>query len=132
MKVFVVLKTNKAVIHRFIDLMPDDGTMKLEIKKNASKRTDAQNKLYWFWLGIIGDDTGYRPDEIHKLMKMQFLEPITYRIMDKDVIDYPSTTKLTVREFTEYLNMIELWASDLGMVMPHPEDIYYTAMGYMK
>lgn len=132
MKTFSINHASRKPLNEYLDSLPQDGTYKVEVKKNTNKRSLAQNSLYWMWLGVIGEATGYRADEMHKLMKYKFLEPTRYRVMEEDVVEYPSTTKLNTREFTEYLNLIEMWATDFEISLPHPEDIYYTAMGYTR
>ena len=41
----------------------------------------------------------------------------------------PSTTKLNVKEFSEYLMKIDVLAQDMGLILPRPEDLYYDSIG---
>lgn len=132
MKTFILTHVSRKTLLDYLEGLPDDGSYKVEVKKVTSKRSLAQNALYWEWMTIIGDSTGYRKDEIHDLMRYAHLEPITKEVMGQVITELPSTTKLSTKDFTEYLNLIENWASDMGIVLPHPEDLYYKAMGYMR
>lgn len=131
MKTFVLRETNEA-LENFLGGLPKDGSYKVEVKRNLSKRSLAQNALYWIWVGILSEQTGYRKDEMHSLLRYQFLPSCEREIMGHRIHDLPSTTKLNTGEFTEYLNDIEGWASDFGIMLPHPEDQYYEAMGYTQ
>lgn len=103
-------------------------------------RTREQNKLYWKWLSIISDETGYTKDELHDMFACKFLGYNVYRfrgdgdyegiarMLNVDVEDLGAiikvrtTTKLTTKEFTEYLESIYLEVSQMGIVLPHPDD----------
>jgi hypothetical protein len=128
MKTFVLRESNTA-LENYLQELPKDGSFKVEVKRNLSKRSLSQNALYWVWVAIISEETGYRKDEVHALLRYQFLPSCEQEIMGHRIHDLPSTTKLNTKEFTEYLNDIENWASDFGITLPHPEDKYYEAMG---
>jgi len=102
-----------------------------EIKPYKKKRSLAQNNLYWMWVGIIADDLGYmEPEDIHEELAKIFLPPHFYTGLDKEQHERRmSTTALHVREFTDYLNRVEMWAAtEFNIRLPHPMD-YDEAMG---
>jgi hypothetical protein len=39
-----------------------------------------------------------------------------------------STTDLKVGEFKDYLEQIDIFASEYGIVLPRPEDLYFESM----
>lgn len=133
MKTFVLVRHEQIdMIANFIKALPFDGKWKVEIKRNIGKRSAAQNRLYWAWLGVIGGELGYRTDEMHSLMRFEFLHPVQIEVMGKVLEELPSTKDLNVSDFTAYLNHIELWAADMDIRLPHPEDAYYEAMGVKR
>ena len=94
-----------------------DCVVEVRIRKWRTKRTSAQNRLYWMWLGIISNDTGYDPDELHSTFKGMFLTDRT-----KKLPLVRSTTVLNKIEFGQYLDKIEREAGELGILLPHPEE----------
>jgi len=107
-----------------------DRPMELTIKPYRKSRSASQNALCWQWIAIIADELGYTKDEMHEVMAEKFLEPVIVEALGERIERRKSTTKLKVAEFTEYLRDIEVFAaSELGIVLPRPEDRYYEAMG---
>jgi hypothetical protein len=106
---------------------PDDDDAIIEIKRNLDSRSTKQNKLYWQWLTVM-TETGYTKDEMHVIMRDKFLgyEEVTTKT---DVIRVlRSTTDLKVGEFKDYLEQIDIFASEYGIVLPRPEDLYFESM----
>ena len=93
-----------------------EGVYAIEITKYKKDRTASQNKLMWMWLGIISNDTGESPENLHQVFKLRFLGT------------EKSTTKLTTQEFTDYLDKIEGLALSIDIRLPHPQHIYDEAM----
>jgi hypothetical protein len=131
MKTFVLIHENaRNLAKKEIDSIPLDGKMKVEIKKVTSKRSEAQNKLYWMWVTIIANELGYTKIEMHESLVQSLLLPEAKEIHGKMITIWPSTTSLKVGEFAEFLNDIDVFASsDLGIVLPQPADEYYLAVG---
>ena len=51
------------------------------------------------------------------------------KAMASQIVKMTSTTGATTKQFTEYLKEIERDMIGKGIVLPHPEDRYYSAMG---
>lgn len=96
-------------------------TMAVEIKPYRRSRSVEQNRLYWMWLHAIADYTGHDDEELHLIFREALLgyEPIEIR--GERVHTLKSTTELTVRQFTEYLNRVARAACHLNIVLPYPE-----------
>ena len=102
----------------------------LEIKLYRKDRSAAQNKLLWMWLTIIGNELGYTKDEIYEEMVDLYLPMIEMRRFNGEKREVRLTTsKLNTKEFTEFLSNIDLFASGMGIILPHPEDLMWEAMG---
>jgi hypothetical protein len=106
---------------------PDDDDAIIEIKRNLDSRSTKQNKLYWQWLKVM-TETGYTKDEMHVIMRDKFLgyEEVTTKTNVIRVLR--STTDLKVGEFKDYLEQIDIFASEYGIVLPRPEDLYLESM----
>jgi hypothetical protein len=103
----------------------------IEIRKVSSGRTIPQNRLYRMWCTLIGNELGYDNEECHDALAEKFLgtKPVT-TIDGRQLEKICSTSTLKVSEFTDYLERIDRFcASELSIVLPRPEDLYYTAMG---
>lgn len=113
-----------------ISMLVMDKPWQVEIKPYKKNRSLAQNKLYWKWITCIGDEIGYTSDELHAIMADKFLLDEIIEYGGKEIRKDKSTSRLTTKQFTEYLEKIDRFASaELGIVLPSPEDIYYEAMG---
>ena len=102
-----------------------EGHVIVRVEVSRPKRSSQQNRLYWkCFVQPISEHTGYEPDEIHAYLKQRFL-PMQHLMIQSasgEVIDEAdveaTTTKLTKKEFTEYMRAIETWAAqDLGIIV---------------
>lgn len=106
----------------------------IEIQKISSKRSAAQNRLYWTWLREVAEQMEVEGEKLtkedwHDLCRMKWLGVKVITLAGKE---YPrpakSTTKLKVGEFAEYLTKIEAHFLEKGVVLTYTED-YQTAIG---
>ena len=88
----------------------------VEVKPFAFNRSTQQNKKYWKLVGELGSFLGYEEQEMHELMKYKFLSYKQYMLGDEMVV-VPSTSKLTIKEFVEYLSKVERFAVELGFTL---------------
>jgi len=107
---------------RSINLNPD-APKEVVVRDHKATRSVQQNRLYWQWVGILSDQTGYSKDEVHELMAKKFLPPVVKEVMGEMVEYRRSTTKLKVREMSEYMNQVEAFAAGFGISLPHPQDL---------
>lgn len=86
---------------------------KISIEEWDYKRSIDQNKRYWELLTEVGKHLGYNPNEMHALMAYKYL---AYKdsILNEEVTVIPSTTSLSVKEFSSYMANIESFAENLG------------------
>lgn len=113
-----------------------DKLMSVRVEEFKSKRSLQQNKLMWLWYSVIAkfwhDSTGdwYNPDIWHEELKEKFLGFESIATPNGIKRRLRSTTKLNTAQFTEYLENIDHYmGSKFGYQLPHPEDIYFEAMG---
>lgn len=131
-----------------------DKPQEIEVREWKKNRSVAQNSLLWKWLTVIAAELGESKDEVHERYKEKLLVPILRRddpdfaamivsvnavhasgmkdeamALKREIVRLTSTTQMNVHQFTEYLNDIELDARNLGIILPHPEDLYNDALG---
>jgi hypothetical protein len=120
----------KARVKTLIECLPEDGTMKVSISKVEKNRSLAQNRLLWKWMGVMGNALGYTKQEMHDVLCCEILGFYHIKGLRGEVRHILNTTKnLSVDEFAQFLSHAERIASEQGIVLPHPEDEYYRALG---
>lgn len=141
-------------VNDFLSGFYESELLEVIVRKYKKDRTAAQNSLYWKWNTITGSELGWTKDDAHDHFKEKFLVHI-YERDDKDyaaminairkvyklgykedaktmfnqIVKLTSTTDANVKQFTEYLNDIDHYMTSKGIILPHPEDLYYEAMG---
>jgi hypothetical protein len=97
-KLFEIIKTRKPL--KYI----------VEFKIAREKRSNIQNAYYWVVLGIIGEYTGYEPEEMHELMKFKFLgfDEKVIKQTGEVLKNIKSTKTLDTLEFSNYIEKIRL------------------------
>ena len=81
----------------------------LIISNKKQKRSIQQNRYYWcVYLPLIAGETGERNlDRLHELFKGKFLTTWIVDVLGEKVRLKKSTTKLSKKEFTDYISAIE-------------------------
>lgn len=117
--------------------LPVSGNPQWEIviKPFRRSRSLAQNNLLHHWLQVISTHYAetygewHAPDIWKQYVKSLFLGEESREINGKIITITRHTSELTVPEFTELLEKIDMWcATELQLMLPHP-DIYGEAMG---
>jgi len=100
----------------------------VEMKPNTDSRSMKQNKLYWKWLKVF-EETGNTQEAMHNYLGEMYLGCEFEKVRGHTIKIIPSTTKLSVKEFSEYLLKIDILAQEMGLILPRPEDLYYDSIG---
>jgi hypothetical protein len=109
---------------------PNDEKAIIEIRQDKDNRSTKQNRLYWEWVSVIGNELGYTKDETHMLLRDKFLGYNEVTPKSGEIIrELRSTTKLKLGEFKDYLEQIDMFVAQYGIILPRPEDLYYESMG---
>ena len=78
--------------------------------ENKDFRTNSQNKLWWKYMQIMGNELGYDKDEMHDICKLKFLKRERYE--DGIRVEYlKSTAQLTKKEFKKLVDEVIIWAA---------------------
>lgn len=108
-----------------LDLAATKTPFEVLVKPLRLKRTVAQNRRYWAILRDISEQwysaEGYRytQSQLHEEFKRLYLGSEDEWVgFDGMVRSVPiSTTILSTKEFNEYMEMVEAWAADAGVVL---------------
>jgi len=147
-----ILRDEKVIAHliAFINAQPKEPIIEVVVREHKKKRSLLQNSLYWLWVTIISNDLGMTKEDEHFDLRKRMLAPI----YERDDLQYSealkalrdlysrgfkkeannlfdqitSTTTANVKQFAEYLTEIERDMMGKGIVLPHPEDLYYDSL----
>ena len=105
-------------------------TQEAVVTIGKSRRSDAQNRLYFAWVDILAKEIGYSKQEMHLVLADKFLTKIEFKTKSgKDISQIPSTRELNVDEFIDYICEIEMLSGEHGIKLPRTDD-YRIAMRY--
>lgn len=76
------------------------------VERVKPTRSNNQNALLWFYLGIIATETGNNEDDLHEYFKRKFLPPRFVTVLKQEIKLPSSTTELSKNEFGDYLDKI--------------------------
>ena len=104
------------------------------IDERKKTRSLAQNKLYWAWLTILSDYTGYyNLEHLRRLLQKKFLgmeHDFWNQAGTEHITEVKGTSKLTVKQFRDFLEKVETYSNvELGCTLPNEDDLYWQAMG---
>lgn len=95
----------------------------VDIREHKSTRSTQQNRLYWKIITIIGDHCGLDREDMHRTFAIRLLEPDLFVVDGKQYVGAKSTTKLSTKEFTEYLDKIYATGAVMGLKLPTPGEM---------
>jgi hypothetical protein len=114
MKPWHLTEQNKKFLIEKINNLDFKKRWKVVLYEESEKRSNEQNDRLWgFLYPSIGDYFGYTQKEVHALCKYQFLRSEIV-INDEVIPILKSTASLNVKEFADYMDKIEIWASQQG------------------
>lgn len=118
----IVFKSDyqKELLTKWIAQFPD-GKYLLEIESQKENRSSEQNRYYWFYLGVISEETGYTTEELHEYYKGKFLTKKILKMFGQDVRIKGSTSNQTKGQFCDYLANIMV---DSGVPLPDTTEFY--------
>lgn len=101
--------------------LTSDKIMQVEIKPTT--RSLRQNAAYWgVWLKAIEDATGIQAKAWHEFFKREFIPASVYEVQGKLIEVTETTTDLTTKEFSEYLEHVFRYAAEkLNIDLPEIE-----------
>lgn len=104
----------------FLMHLRDDVSYRVVVEENKPGRSHEQNARYWAILTEIAEQVRpegrqYSPETWHEWAKANFLGKNTIIIDGVPTLIARSTTKLKVKEFSDYCTQIEAWATEHGV-----------------
>lgn len=104
-----------------------NGVYTITVKRATEKRTIAQNDLMWLWFTCIERETGTPKEDVYSYYCKKFLMK-TIRFGDRLERVYETSSRLNTQQMAEFMTKIQAdAATELGIQLPLPTDIYYDA-----
>ena len=97
----------------------------LTLEEDKLTRTGQQNKLFWVWMRVLGDFHGHHKNEMAEILQQSILGETSFvSNLDGSKIQRHERAKyLTVGEFQNFLEQIEIHAAEYGVRLPTEEEI---------
>lgn len=116
-------QTKKAAIS-YIEKLPEGKRYNVSVSQHRERRSVPQNRLYFLWLNCISAETGNEVEDLHGYFKDHFLSRRVV-VFGEERNAAISTTKLNTAEFTAFLDKVQQFAAEEGIILPNPEDLYF-------
>ena len=124
MKQFGIIKKGKLILnnkHQFnqqlIELEGKEVVIK--IVERGNRRTNDQNSLFWKWVEIISNETGYTKEETKELISYKFLQRERIDAEGYTEMYLKGTSTLSKKEFNEFMNQVSFWSNTtLNITLP--------------
>lgn len=105
-KILFKSESHKHLWNKFLQQF--NGKHSLEINSVKKTRSTEQSRYYFFYIGLIEDETGMDKDSLHELFKKKFLTQKITELYGEKVQVTKSTTELSRGAFCEYLLNISI------------------------
>ena len=107
-----------------IEALNPDKRWVMSLAEEKDNKSLAQNRLYWKWVTIIGNEIGNFKDEQDVILRQMHGEP-KFVSIDGDGVNFEyrkTISQLNVAEMSELLTKVSYWAGSEGIILPHPDD----------
>lgn len=117
-----------------------DKPVEITIKEYVKNRSHAQNRLMHDWFNKMSEHyfltcgESYAPLAWKELLKEKFLGFDMIELPDGTIKAITKhTSDCNTKELTEFLEKIDHYAvTELGLMLPKPDDLWWEAMGITK
>tara|TARA_R110000765_G_scaffold115701_1_gene208662 strand:+ start:176 stop:559 length:384 start_codon:yes stop_codon:yes gene_type:complete len=124
MKSFGIIKKGNLILNnkqqfkdQLVELEGKEVVIKITERNN--NRTKDQNSLFWKWVEIISNETGYTKEETKELISYKFLK--RERVDEEGYTEtyLRGTSTLNKKEFNDFMNEVSFWSnSTLNINLP--------------
>ena len=91
----------------------------IKITERNNNRTKDQNSLFWKWIEIISNHTGYTKEETKELISYKFLQRERVDAEGYTETYLRGTSTLSKKEFNEFMNEVSYWSnSTFNITLP--------------
>lgn len=103
----------------------DGRHVNIIIKEAEVSRSAQQNRLWWVYMTMIGEELGYTKNEMHQICKLRFLkETIVDDRTGAEIDVIGSTSKLSKKQFNKLIEELQRWAiEEFNIMLPDANEI---------
>ncbi|KZN64202.1 hypothetical protein N473_15660 [Pseudoalteromonas luteoviolacea CPMOR-1] len=117
-------------------MIKNKKNVKVKFDEHKTSRSTAQNRLMWMWNQAIADHMREHfgqensSQDVHEVfVRKKFGVKVLEVGTEEPIIVRKRTRKLSTKEFSEYLNWMDMYCADnLELLLPKPEDLYMLAL----
>jgi len=124
-KRFTITKDNRdEVIPRigsYLRALNCEKPQYVKIDEKKETRRIGANNLYWKWVGVISQELGYNPAEMHIALVTEILGYDILEIMGRTITKPKETHTLSVADFSSYMEAVSRFAAEHGIRLPAEE-----------
>ena len=126
----ISIEADRRIVLDFIGRLNIEGrAWAVTVVKHTKKRSLSQNSILHLWLAKIAKHSGNTLDDTKEGYREMFIGRVPHPFKPEKTIGR-STTTLTTGEFSELLDMIHAHAAtELGLLLPSPIELYYDEDG---
>jgi hypothetical protein len=96
-----------------------DGVVwQMTVQPYQPKRSEDANRRLWALHKVAAEHTGHSTEEMHNAMCWKFLPRRTVHLFGEDVEMCGHSSKLTVKEFRDFMDQVEsFYIAELGVML---------------
>lgn len=126
---FLIDDNRKKTAIEHINKLPSGDKWEVVIRERKKKRSLSQNNLLHMWIPYLAEYFGYTDEQMKEELKYAFIGEEAWTNRKGQVRSRPiSTTTLSVKEFAEFLNKVDLLARKFNINLPMPDDYLFAMM----
>jgi hypothetical protein len=120
----LALRMAKNMLASHFNINTNDKAV-LEITADNLTRTQKQNNLFWVWMTILGEFHGHHKNEMAEILQQSILGEKSFisNLDGANIKKHERAKYLTVGQFKNFLEQIEVHAADYGIRLPTEEEI---------
>lgn len=103
---------NAVKLREFFYELKEGEEFQVTLTSSKDIRNLEMNNLYWAWLSELSLHSGYTKRELHNYFKEQLLDCHESQINGRHILDCQSTSDLTIKQFSHYLDEVARLASE--------------------
>lgn len=108
----------KANLYECLKALPMDKRFKITVEDYIEDKTAEQRGFFHALCKVFSDETGYTPEEIKQLCKVELMGTTVVTIAGRDVEVVKSSETLRRNEYSELIETIYRLAAEAGVILP--------------
>ena len=108
----------KAGLYECLKSLPADKKYRITVEDYKENKTDEQRAFFHVLCKFFSDDTGYTPEEIKQLCKVELMGTTMVNLAGREIEVVKSSETLKKQEYSELIETCYRLAAEAGVVLP--------------